>query len=547
MSEPLVSHATDILPDRQPSRRQGTSTVDEKTLHAESVPARSRELIVLALFVALFDLVVYRGQGYAGYAFGFVLTPLLLWAGSPRKGLLIPSLVVKGMLWLLAVRMLWLGHAVQILVGLLLVAAFSRTLAGRMPYVLDTLFSGCLVGISGLMGLPEYARLRPATNQDRRLDGWAKIVMPTVVVLGFGVVFVQANPDLKATLDQWARTGWELFERILGDLFPTVPRLLGWMVTAWLSIGLLRPMRFARALGWLGPIVDGPVAAEDEDHGSTLVPAIRNTLVAVNVLFAVYLVFEFTTLWCREFPQGFYYAGYAHAGAAWLTIALAMATLVLSAIFRGRVLRDVGLGQLQRLAWIWSALNLLLAVAVYHRLWIYIEFNGMTRMRTVGLVGVTTVLVGFVLVVWKVAHGREFLWLIERQLWALAVGLFVLVVLPIDALVHRYNVRRILSGDPAPVVQITEHDVDSGGLLALRPLLAAEEPIIQRGIAARLKQVRDQRLSPDLKTDDWTTYQAADRQLNDMLEAEADRIVSLTENAQDDPWDQLRDYAYQWY
>ncbi len=41
----------------------------------------------------------------------------------------------------------------------------------------------------------------------------------------------------------------------------------------------------------------------------------RNTLWMVIVLFAVYLVYEVSSMWFRSFPKGFYYAGYAHQGA----------------------------------------------------------------------------------------------------------------------------------------------------------------------------------------------------------------------------------------
>ncbi len=46
----------------------------------------------------------------------------------------------------------------------------------------------------------------------------------------------------------------------------------------------------------------------------------------VILIYAVYLAFEFHTLWFRVFPKGFYYSGYAHEGAAWLTIGLVLAT-----------------------------------------------------------------------------------------------------------------------------------------------------------------------------------------------------------------------------
>ncbi|MFV0445068.1 MAG: DUF4153 domain-containing protein, partial [Planctomycetaceae bacterium] len=521
-------------------------TVGDKTISRDLVPVKSRELAVIALLVLLFDLVVYRGQGYSGYAVGFVLTPILLWAGAPRRGLVLPGLVIGVLLAVLAARMAWLGSVPQLLFGLLLVAALSRTLAGRTPYVLDTIFAGCLVGLSATYRLPDYAQRRSSGRSLPRA-GWLKVLMPAVVVLMFGVVFIQANPDLKTTIDEILRSGWDWITALLGDLFPSLPRLLCWLAVAWLSIGLLRPIALPRALGWLGPVVDGRTTVAEDDNATVLIPAFCNTLLAVNLLFAVYLVFEFQTLWFREFPTGFYFAGYAHQGAAWLTVALAMATLLLSAIFRGRVLGDARLGRLKRLAWVWSGLNLLLAVAVYHRLSIYIDFNGMTRMRTVGLVGVTTVLVGFVLVVWKIARNRGFLWLIERQLWALVMGLYLLTVLPIDALIQQYNVRRILSGDPAPVVQITEHEVDAGGLAALEPLLKVNDVVIQRGIAARLFQAHEQLSYTPLDQQHWTARQGAERRLLDQLAVELPRLTALAGEDRDARWQSLRDYAFQWY
>jgi len=68
------------------------------------------------------------------------------------------------------------------------------------------------------------------------------------------------------------------------------------------------------------------IDSETEVARSPLYSAYRNTLMTLIVLFTIYLVFEFITLWRREFPPGFYYAGYAHQGAAWLTFALALAT-----------------------------------------------------------------------------------------------------------------------------------------------------------------------------------------------------------------------------
>src|SRR5262249_42461553 len=150
---------------------------------------------------------------------------------------------------------------------------------------------------------------------------------------------------------------------------------------------------------------------------------------------------------------------------------------------------------------------------------IYINFNGMTRMRVVGLLGISAVVVGFVLVVWKIAHDRSFIWLINRQLWTLATAVFLYAVLPVDWLVHTYNVRRILAGDLAPSVQISVHPIDSGGILALHSLTKCEDAAIREGIKALLAEraARAEAVEVQRSTENWTSFQLADRMLLDQL------------------------------
>ncbi len=98
-------------------------------------------------------------------------------------------------------------------------------------------------------------------------------------------------------------------------------------------------------------------------------------------------------------------------------MALALATLVLSLAFRGSLLSDPRIKRLRFWAWIWSLENFCWAWPSFHRMFIYIDFNGMTRMRVVGLLGTLSVIIGFALVVAKIVQGRGFLWLIRGQMW----------------------------------------------------------------------------------------------------------------------------------
>ena len=134
------------------------------------------------------------------------------------------------------------------------------------------------------------------------------------------------------------------------------------------------------------------------------------------------------------------------------------------------------------------ARKLLLALAVYHRLFIYVGFNGMTRMRMVGFFGITAVVIGFLLVLWKIAHDRGALWLLRRHLWTVAIAVYLYSIMPVDVLVVRYNVQRILGGDMAPSVQISVHPISAEGLQYLAPVMDCSDPIIREGVTAYLAQ-----------------------------------------------------------
>ncbi|WP_425617560.1 DUF4153 domain-containing protein [Anatilimnocola sp. NA78] len=528
--------------------------------------AMVRELTAVALFVAIADVTIYRGHGFAGLATLLLATPVILLLATPVILLFgSPVRQLRGSFWLiglmlvaLAARQLWLGSVLGTLVGSLLITAFVLALRGVWPTVIDSLAVGAQLLGAGAVGMASYAQIavgfRPRVSQSQLLQ----VVLPAIALLVFGSVFLFANPDLVANVEARVDAFFKLLDRWMQSGLPGPAEIVFWAFAAYLVIGLLRPIiqsslsegGYARL--WLErsypfeATAVGPAASVE----SPLYRPIRNTLVAVIVLFAVYLVFEFQTLWFREFPQGFYYAGYAHQGAAWLTVALALSTLVLSVIFRGPLLRDERIGQLRSLAWVWSALNLILALSVYNRMSIYIDFNGMTRMRMIGLFGISTVLVGFVLVLWKIVHNRDFLWLINRQMWALAGAIYLFAITPVDTLVHGYNVRQILAGDSAPAVQISVHPISAEGYLMLLPLTKADDPIIRDGVRAMLaeRQRLAERNIAKRADVSWTSYQMSEELLLGRLRSAQGELADWqTPKIRAEAINRFKDYAYQWY
>ncbi|MBI2480926.1 MAG: DUF4173 domain-containing protein [Planctomycetia bacterium] len=541
--KPSVDEWTEPVTVGTPPRRQVMARTDST---GELPLVTWRELAAVGGMVLLADLTLFRGHGYAGCALFFLLAPVLLLAGMKSRSRSTSVLVSGALLVVLAAKLLWCGSVLLVFFGFALTVAIAMSALGHPPFVLELIVYASQTIQAGYLGLVYYWRAASRLSPHVPRGNWLNIALPAVTVLVFGGIFILANPDLATAFGE----GFDWFVNNLRDwLFdrlPTPLELLFWGVVAWVTIGLLRPVIQAA----MGDDQDGIVLAKAVRAPAPLYSPFRNTLVMVIGLFAIYLIFEFATLWFREFPPGFHYSGYAHEGAAWLTIALALATVILSLVFRGSVLFDPRLPQLRTLAWAWSIENILLAFAVYNRLFIYVGFNGMTRMRIVGLFGITAVLIGFIVVVYKIAQDRSFLWLIRRQLWTLSIAVYVFALTPLDTIVVRYNVRRILAGDLAPSVQCSVHPISSEGVVLLLPLLQSSDDIIREGIAAMLaerEQLAEDRASRQQR-DGWTSYQGSDAWVLRELRANRNAWASYQDLDKRMPaLEAFHKYAYQWY
>ncbi|MCB9923489.1 MAG: DUF4173 domain-containing protein [Planctomycetaceae bacterium] len=504
------------------------------------------EVIIVGCVVLLADLSLFRGHGYAGCGLFFLLTPVLLIAGTRPMRHSASMRITGVMLVRLAAKLFWCGSVLLVSLGFALTVAIAMSAHDYPPFVLELIVYASQSIQAGYLGLVQYWRSAPRLSPHLPQGGWLNIVFPTATVFVFGCIFILANPDLATAFGEgvdWFVNnlrGW-LFDRL-----PTPLEVVFWGVVAWITIGLLRPVIQVPDDG----AESGPELGKSRTEPAPLYLPFRNTLVMVIGLFAVYLIFEFATLWFREFPQGFYYSGYAHEGAAWLTAALALATIILSLVFRGSVLRDPRLHRLRNLAWVWSLENFLLAVAVYHRLFIYVGFNGMTRMRIVGLFGITAVLIGFIVVLIKIARNRTFVWLIRRQLWTLSLVIYVFALTPLDTIVVSCNVRRILAGDLAPSVQCSVHPISSEGVVLLLPLMQCSDGVIREGVAAMLaarEQSAEARATVQ-QSEGWTSYQIADAWALGALRSNQRAWASYREAAKRDAaLERFHEYVFRWY
>lgn len=532
-------------------------TVSERLLPSTAIDSvmSGREFVAVGVIVAAADATIYRGSGFFGLGTFLAVATTALWLGRDRSNHRSGRVASARAVWTLALlmlplvlRQLWDGSALGVVVGFTLLAALAVSLSGRVPTwhaVVQITFPALVFGTLNLWD-SLVDRKRRATQ--RLLLPGAAFFLPLMAILIFAGLFVLANPDVFALLSGRV-------ERFLDSLriwirqFTWQPsRWLFWLACAGCAAGLLRPW-MARDPAHAGQgALDGELKTKQQD--APLYAACRNTLLAVIGLFAVYLVFEWATLWFREFPKGFYYAGYAHQGAAWLTIALGLATVTLSLIFTAPVRSDSRVQRLKRLAWIWSFQNLLLSLAVYNRLFIYIGFNGMTKMRIIGLFGISLVVVGFLLVVWAIARGRCFRWLLQRQSWALVLALYVYSLCPVDALAAAYNVKRIQQGQPSACMQIGVQPLDVAGKVAILPLLDSPSPVVRRGAAALIAsemqrfEVNDRSRSHR----HWTARQIGrDRARQQFEAARAKWDIFADHEEHRRAAQEFHQHAYQWY
>ena len=108
----------------------------------------------------------------------------------------------------------------------------------------------------------------------------------------------------------------------------------------------------------------------------------------------------------------------------------------------------------------------------------------------------------------------------------------------------------LMLGNLAPSVQISVHPIDSGGILALPPLLKCDDEAIREGIKAMLAEraFQVEAIEQRRATENWTSFQLADRLLLDRLRGLAAEWSPYSDSVQREAaLRRYRDYAYQWY
>jgi Domain of unknown function (DUF4153) len=506
---------------------------------------RKREWLALLGLTVTLDFLLYQGAGGLSWGLCLGIVPLVVLLCARRRRFSLGLFVVTLCMGLLAFRCVWQVNPFVLALGVIALVFFAIALrSGRagLPFLMVSFVPALAWGFPRLVQYVGSVRIKRLPLSGKEVNpALAKTIgIPVVITAAFAMLFLLANTIVRRMAGNAWRSFFEFLDSHLFPLFeqftPSMARLLFWVVCLSFVAALLRPRREAlpgeKAL-------DTPTDA-DLSKDTVHFQASLNTLIAVNLLFLAYNAFDARYLVGEvSLPPGLDHSQYARQGTFWLTVALVLSTLVLGAIFRTS-LRHHGRGKfLYRLAGLWCLQNFVLSLWVFRRLWIYIGYNGLTRMRIVGVFGIVLVIIGFVLVVMKVKRDHSALWLIRRQLAAFCLALVLLAVSPLDLVVWRVNVPLMLRDSQSrAAVQLAVQPISPEGLPALLPLLAHEEPIIAQGAAAILGEwYFETRTREGQAIERWTQYQVTrDTAERAIGEREAE-ILALTP---DKDWEHYR-------
>lgn len=533
-------------PETNPLTTKWQGAVDytktEKREASSVSPPKKKELAALVLSVIFCDILIYHGGGFTGYALilPFLALILLFFSRETKRGIMVYILV--SLVLLTGFRLFYLGSSYCVFSGIFLLFALALSLRGYSPFLPETILQSLIIFFRAPLNFEDYSRQLSASPGKKRFS-LKTILAPLGAVFIFGLIFIMANPVLKDFFGEWVD---RIFQNIR-ILIPSWGQIFFWGFILWGMSGLLYP-RIEKFLFKQKETIDPEKFAPPPDH---YYPAFRNVLYSLIILFAVYFLFEFYYLWWREIPRGFRYSEYAHQGAAWLTFALALSTLVIGFTFRGGILRDLRLRILKRLAWIWCLENFILAVCAFHRTQIYVHYNGLSRMRIVAVFGIAVIVAGFILVVLKVARQKNFLWLVRRHLWALGLTILLYLIIPVDYVVTRYNVNQILSGNPAPTVQIAVHPIGPDGCVLLLRLLECPDENIRQGVGTLLAKTQielERKVSKDTKRG-WTFFQLAEIKALEKLKSYSDQWEKfyVDNYIRNNALKKFDNYGRQWY
>jgi hypothetical protein len=530
--------------------------VAKRTAALLGLPLTVLDTITILLLTAVADECFYHAPGGAG-----VGTVLVLGAGGClasawplRKNVHVPLLVS---LVLVAFVSAWNHYWLLSFVGWITLTAYAIRLHRPDWKISETVWAmpqtvmlapvrllGHGMRLTGQVSSPDADGEKETRHVPLRV-----VVAPLVATLLFVLIFIAANPVIEHLASRASEHLGRWFESI-GEIF-TVFRIFTWICWLLAFAALLRPAMSSQLADitarWHEALE--PSGAPDPAAGNFA--AAVSTLISVNLLFLAFNGLDSVYLYFRvSLPAGISYSEYSHRGCFWLTMALGLSTVVIGIIFRDHLNFHPRKKLIHVLSYVWAAQNGVLAIGALRRLQMYIAYNGLTRLRIVGIYGVLLVIVGLALMVWKVRNIKSFAWLVRRDMIALWVAVTVLALTPRDYICAKYNVAQAMTGNLRPLTLLHGQPLSPESFPPMIPLLdyrddtGDTESLVCDGVAGLLG--RQLLLLRTTRPTRWSEWQGSHAWALRRLEAVSDRL-DTSRSGIGPAEEALRKHTRQWW
>lgn len=339
---------------------------------------------------------------------------------------------------------------------------------------------------------------------------WGWLIIATFIAV-FAVLFTIANP----VIENW----WNQVTVSPGQLF-SAERVLFWTICLLLLWGMLRPPR--RHLHAISPARDGsPVPAQQVLFSET---AVLRSLVVFNAMFLAQNILDAVYLWGgKQLPTGLTYADYAHRGAYPL-----MATALLAAVFVLLALRPHNRfrrpKQVNALIYIWLLQNIVLVLSSIWRTKLYVDVYSLTYLRYAALLWMGLVMAGLGLIILRIVLAKSNIWLINANLAALFVVLYVNCFFDAGRFIAFHNVRHCKEVTGTGI-ELDYAYLQNIGISAL-PALQWLRQHNQQGIETAGWLERDLHNKLVISLDNWRTWTIRNYRLSREIEAGSTSLPS---------------------
>ncbi|MDB4293609.1 DUF4173 domain-containing protein, partial [Maribacter sp.] len=298
-----------------------------------------------------------------------------------------------------------------------------------------------------------------------------------VLIVLFSLLYRNANP---------------VFEGLISDIdlsFISMPWLLCTLLGYVLFLNLLRPFRPTELLVY-DDRQPNELQKPEMPFSPSLLPKLKSehtigsmVFAGLNLLLVFFLVTDFVYLMNTEVTNNAEYSSAVHQGVYALMFSIVVAIGIILFFFRGDLNFYSENKLLQRLTYVWIALNIMLVVFTCYKNSLYVEALGLTYKRIGVFVYLLLTVIGLVTAYLKVSRIRSFVYLLRTNLTVWFVFLILSAGVPWDKAITSYNLQHIENPDIRYLIELGDSNLEQlydYGKTGSSKLVQGQEESIQK-------------------------------------------------------------------